>query len=79
MSEDVMVANRSNLLNLPKLWYTFTNLFTTGRLLALMMGLQTIWLAAIWVSGAAGNAHKLPRLILFTIITGTTVAWLPDL
>ncbi|KAA3657305.1 MAG: phospholipid carrier-dependent glycosyltransferase [Chloroflexi bacterium] len=44
-----------------------------------MMGLQTIWLAAIWVSGAAGNAHKLPRLILFTMITGTTVAWMPDL
>ena len=44
-----------------------------------MTGLQTVWLLVIWISGAASNAHKLPWLIPFTIVSGIVIIRLPDL
>ncbi|NJN53540.1 MAG: phospholipid carrier-dependent glycosyltransferase [Anaerolineae bacterium] len=50
---------------------------TPRRLLLAMMVLQLIWLGIIWGTGAATAVYKLPPLILYTLATGLTVAFMP--
>ncbi len=51
---------------------------TPRRLLLVMMALQLVWLAIIWLTGAGGTAvYKLPPLVLYTLATGLLVAFMP--
>lgn len=56
---------------------SITRFVTPRRALLAMMLLQLLWLAVIWLTGAATAVHKLPPLILYTFFTGLLVALMP--
>lgn len=51
--------------------------FTPRRMALVMMALQLLWLALIWLTGAATAVYKLPLLLAYTLIIGLVVAFLP--
>lgn len=52
--------------------------FVTGRnVLFAMMGLQVLWLAVIWLTGATERTDKLLVLAIYTLMVGTAVIYLP--
>lgn len=50
---------------------------TTRTILPAMMFLQLLWLAGIWLTGAATADYKLLPLAIYTLLVGTAVIFLP--
>lgn len=64
---------------LPHHWLTAVlRMMTVHTTLLAMMGLQLLWLAAIWLTGAATADYKLLPLVIYTILVGTAVLLLPQ-
>jgi 4-amino-4-deoxy-L-arabinose transferase-like glycosyltransferase len=49
----------------------------TRSLLAAMILLQVLWLATIWMAGATSNRTKLPLLLVYSIVVGVAIAFMP--
>jgi 4-amino-4-deoxy-L-arabinose transferase-like glycosyltransferase len=59
----------------PRIWAQF---LYTRTWLAAMAALQVLWLYTIWLlGGAASNHEKIPFLILYTVVIGVVVGWMP--
>ena len=64
---------------LPAKWVTAVQkVATTRTILLAMMILQLLWLAGIWLTGAAAAAYKLMPLAVYTLLAGTAVLFLPQ-
>ncbi len=79
MTKQIDTLQRNGRLFSTKLQQTMTRLFTTRRLLLVMMSLQLLWLAAIWITGAANKAFKLSYLGIYTVIVTIIILVLPEL
>lgn len=42
-----------------------------------MMAFQLLWLGVIWFTGAATAVYKLPILVIYTLVTGLLITFLP--
>ncbi|MCP4358982.1 MAG: phospholipid carrier-dependent glycosyltransferase [Chloroflexi bacterium] len=61
------------------LYYRFNTAIQAWQVLAVMLFFQLVWVAAIWATGAAANASKLPLLGLYVLVIGTVVIIIPDI
>lgn len=53
-------------------------LVQTPILLAIMTLLQMAWLALTWLTGTAVNWKKIPYLLVYTVVVGLGVAYVPE-
>lgn len=47
------------------------------NLLVSMVALQVMWVVAMWVTGAASNWRKLPPLLVYSLVAGAAIGFMP--
>ncbi|MBN1259043.1 MAG: glycosyltransferase family 39 protein [Anaerolineae bacterium] len=50
----------------------------TGLLLGAIMVFQLLWLALVWLTGAAADSAKIPWLLLYSLAVGLWVIFMPE-